>query len=101
MVRYVLDEKDAIHRGTPVGTIMKEEEENRSYHEYAIRDANEFNELCDRILELALENNNKDLARKIVDEYVPVPCAWDEGKRVSFSNSAQMAAKERMKKAGF
>jgi len=116
IVRYILEEKESkrqIHSGTPAGAIMKEEPSvyneqlggyfpnNKDLHIYAIRQTNELNELCDRILAQAIENNNKELALKIVDEYVPVPCAWNEGKRASFSNSAQMAAKEKLKKAGF
>ena len=116
IVRYILEEKESkrdINNGTPAGTIMEEVQgayieqyrtrmaNNKDHHKYAICDANEFNELCDRVLELAIENSNKDLALKIVDEYVPVPCAWNEGKRASVSNSAQMTAKEKLKKAGF
>lgn len=116
IVRYILEEKESkrqIHNGTPAGAIMKEEPSvyneqlggyfanNKDLHIGAIRQTNELNELCDRILAQAIENNNKELALKIVDEYVPVPCAWNEGKRASFSNSAQMAAKERVRKAGF
>ena len=112
VLAYLSSKKKEMRKGTPDGTIMKEEKRrydeqfkaevanNKDFHEMAIDEANEFNELCDRALYSAIENKNLYLANKIVDIYAPVPCAWIEGRRVTYNNNAKVSAKNRIRSSG-
>ena len=108
IVSYLSNKKRELRQGTPEGTIMKEEKRrydeqfnaevcnNRDFHEMAIEEAQNYNELCDKILSFAIDYKNELLAKKIVEMYSPVPCAWVEGRRVSYQNKAATKAKTKL-----
>ena len=110
IVSYLSNKKRELRQGTPEGTIMKAEKRryderfqaevanNRDFHEMAIEEASNYNELCDKILSFAIDYKNELLARKIVEMYSPVPCAWVEGRRVSYQNKAAIKAKAKLNK---